>query len=116
MMLVFEAVRCQQAQSGLADVGLHLQHGSGASIRREPPPKMKRRPWRGGASDFDPAGIEKITMNSWIIPCCKAPYKAAQDGSTASDSLKDARRPHIANCLIGPACSIDQQEGWNGHG
>ena len=78
MIPTIKVIRCQQAQSGLADVGLHPQHGSGASIRREPPPKMNRRPWRGGASDFDPAGIEKITMNSWIIPCRKAAYKAVQ--------------------------------------
>jgi hypothetical protein len=46
MMPTIKVIRCQQAQSGLADVGLHPQHGSGASIRREPPPKMKRLPWR----------------------------------------------------------------------
>jgi hypothetical protein len=49
-----------------------------AAIRYEPPPKMKRRPCRGGASDFDPASLEMVSMNGSIIRRRKAPYKAAQ--------------------------------------
>jgi hypothetical protein len=51
---------------------------SEATIRYEPPPKMKRRPCRGGASDFDPAGLEIVSMNGWIIRRREAAYKAAQ--------------------------------------
>jgi hypothetical protein len=48
------------------------------AIRYEPPPKMKRRPCRGGASDFDPASIEMVSLCGWIIRRRKAPYKAVQ--------------------------------------
>ena len=49
-----------------------------AAIRYEPPPKMKRRPCRGGASDFDPASLEMVSMNGRIIRLRKAPYKVTQ--------------------------------------
>ena len=52
--------------------------GSGAVMRVEPPPKVKRRPCGGGVSDFDLACIEMVSMNSWIIRRRRPLYKAAQ--------------------------------------
>jgi hypothetical protein len=58
------------------------------------PRKIKRRPWRGGVSSFDPASIEKITMNSCIIPCRKAAYKAAQASSNPPIEGLTGERPN----------------------
>jgi hypothetical protein len=68
--------------------------GSDAPMRVEPPPDMKRRPCGGGASDFDPAGIEMVTLNGWIISRCRPPYKAAQ-GSCWARSV-----PHIISITV----------------
>jgi hypothetical protein len=51
---------------------------SRAPIRNEPPPKMKRRPWQGGASDFDPASLGMVPLCGSIIRRRKAPYKVTQ--------------------------------------
>lgn len=48
------------------------------AIRYEPPPKMKRRPCRGSASDFDPASLEMVSLNGWIIRRREGTYKATQ--------------------------------------
>jgi hypothetical protein len=82
-------------------------------MRDEPPPKTKRRPCRGGALNFDPASIETVSMNGWIIRLRKAPHKAAQapsyrDGRSLSILMRQTLLAHA--CFQVPTyvtCKID---------
>ena len=68
--------------------------GSGAVMRVEPPPKVKRRPCGGGVSDFDLACIEMVSMNSWIIRRRRPLYKAAQASSNPPIEGLTGERPN----------------------
>lgn len=82
------------------------RRGSGAAMRVEPPPEMKRRPCPGGASDFDPAGIEKVSMCRRIIRRRRPLYKATQASCRARPA------PYVTTITVvrrAPHCPLVQQ-------
>jgi hypothetical protein len=97
------------------------------ALRHEPPPKVKRRPWLGGASNFDPASLEMVSMNGRIIRLRKAPYKVAQAGGMAHGvrsaanisglvhDLAEAKHTHAANCPMVSAHGFDPEESGHDH-